>query len=276
MKYILKFALLFLILALNSCSKNEKEISLIKEINQEAEMISAYKEGLKELESGDAFSAAVKFLESELLFPQSDWAPKSLLMAAYSYYSQDYYTEAIFNLERFIKTYQDDERLDYAYYLLGMCYYEKIEGEKKDLQPLLTAKKNFDHVIDNYPNTDLALDSELKNGLINDVLASKEMYIARYYIKRKKWIPAINRFKNIINYYETTIYAEEALHRLVEIHYKIGLNDEAKKYAILLGYNYLSGEWYKKSYKLYNRDYGTKTVKKEKSGLLKKFKKIFE
>jgi outer membrane protein assembly factor BamD len=276
MKYILKFALLFLILVLNSCSKNEKEISLIKEIDQEAEMISAYKEGFKELESGDAFSAAVKFLESELLFPQSDWAPKSLLMAAYSYYSQDYYTEAIFNLERFIKTYQDDERLDYAYYLLGMCYYEKIEGEKKDLQPLLTAKKNFDHVIDNYPNTDLALDSKLKNGLINDILASKEMYIARYYIKKKKWIPAINRFKNIINYYETTIYAEEALHRLVEIHYKIGLNDEAKKYAILLGYNYLSGEWYKKSYKLYNRDYGTKTVIKEKSGLLKKFKKIFE
>tara|TARA_B110001452_G_scaffold209069_1_gene179358 strand:+ start:79 stop:909 length:831 start_codon:yes stop_codon:yes gene_type:complete len=276
MKYILKIGLLFLILALNACSKDKKEISLIKEIDQESEMILAYKEGLNELEKGDAFFAAKKFLESELLFPQSEWAPKSLLMAAYSYYSQDYYTEAIFNLERFIKTYNDNERLDYAHYLLGMCYYEKIEGEKKDLQALLIAKKYFDHVIVNYPKTELALDAKLKNGLINDVMASKEMYIGRYYIQKKKWIPAINRFKNVINDYDTTIYAEEALHRLVEIHYRIGLEDEAKKYAILLGYNYLSGEWYKKSYKLYNKNYESKIVKKEKAGMLKKFKKLFQ
>ena len=276
MKHILKFGLIFLILLLNSCSKKEKEISIIKEVDQRAEMISAYNEGVKELKNGLAFDAAKKFLESELLFPQSEWASKSLLMAAYSYYSQDYYTEAIFNLERFIKTYQDDNRLDYVYYLLGMCYYEKIAGEKKDLRPLLIAKKNFNHVIKYYPNTDLALDSELKNGFINDILASKEMYVGRYYIKKEKWIAAIHRFKNIIIDYDTTIYAEEALHRLVEIHYRIGLDDEAKKYAILLGYNYLSGEWYKKSYKLYNKDYDTKIVKKEKAGLLKKFKKIFE
>ncbi|MDB9827370.1 outer membrane protein assembly factor BamD, partial [Candidatus Pelagibacter sp.] len=245
MKYLFKLAILFLIVAINSCSKSNKEISLIKEINQQDEMIQAYKDGIKRINQGDAFSAAKKFLEAELLYPQSEWASKSALMAAYSYYSQNYYGEAIFNLERFLNTYPTDERLDYVYYLIGLSYYEKIEGEKKDLMPLITAKEKFEFVINNYPNTDFALDSKLKINLINDILASKEMYLGRHYIKKEKWIAAINRFKNILNNYETTIYTEEAVHRLVEIHYKIGLKDESKKYASLLGYNYLSGEWYK-------------------------------
>ena len=247
MKFLFKLAVLLIIITLNSCSKNEKEISLIQEIDQEDEMILAYREGIKNLDEGDAFYAAKKFLEAELLYPQSDWAPKSALMAAYSYYIQDYYSEAIFNLERFIKTYPKDNRMDYVHYLLGMCYYENIEGEKKDLQPLITAKKEFNFVIDNYPNTDFALDAKFKIDLITDIIASKEMYLGRHYIKKEKWIPAINRFKIILNDYDTTIYAEEAIHRLVEIHYKIGLEEESKKYANLLGYNYLSSEWYKKS-----------------------------
>jgi len=239
-------------------------------------MISTYYEGIKNLDNGDAFYAAKKFLEAELLFPQSDWAPKSALMAAYSYYIQDYYSESIFNLERFIKTYPKDKRMDYVHYLLGMCYYENIGGEKKDLQPLIYAKEQFNFVIDNYPNTDFTLDAKFKIDLINDVIASKEMYLGRHYIKKEKWIPAINRFKNILNDYETTIYSEEAIHRLVEIHYKIGLEDEAKKYASLLGYNYLSSEWYKKSYKIFNQKYETQKIKKEKKGLIKKFKNLFE
>jgi len=275
MKFLFKLAVLLIIITLNSCSKNEKEISLIQEIDQEDEMILAYREGIKNLDEGDAFYAAKKFLEAELLYPQSDWAPKSALMAAYSYYIQDYYSEAIFNLERFIKTYPKDNRMDYVHYLLGMCYYENIEGEKKDLQPLITAKKEFNFVIDNYPNTDFALDAKFKIDLITDIIASKEMYLGRHYIKKEKWIPAINRFKIILNDYDTTIYAEEAIHRLVEIHYKIGLEEESKKYANLLGYNYLSSEWYKKSYKIFNKKYETQKIKKEKSGLIKKFKKLF-
>jgi len=275
MKFLFKLAVLLIIITLNSCSKNEKEISLIQEIDQEDEMILAYREGIKNLDEGDAFYAAKKFLEAELLYPQSDWAPKSALMAAYSYYIQDYYSEAIFNLERFIKTYPKDNRMDYVHYLLGMCYYENIEGEKKDLQPLITAKKEFNFVIDNYPDTDFALDAKSKIGLINDVLASKETYIGRHYIKKEKWIPAINRFKKILEDYDTTIYSEEAIHRLVEIHYKIGLNEEAKKYATLLGYNYLSSEWYKKSYKIFNKDYETQEIKKEKRSMIEKFKKLF-
>jgi outer membrane protein assembly factor BamD len=275
MKLIYKLVILLTILIPISCSNNEKDISVIKEIDQEQEMISNYNEGLEYLDAGDAFYAAKKFLEAELLYPQSELASKSALMASYSFYIQDYYSEAIFNLERFIKTYPIDDRMAYVHYLLAMCYYENIEGEKKDLQPLITARKEFMFVIANYPTTDFALDSKFKIDLIDDILASKEMYIGRHYIKKKKWISAINRFKIVLNDYDTTIYAEEAIHRLVEIYYKIGLEDEAKKYATLLGYNYLSSDWYKKSYKLFNKKYETKSVKKEKEGIIKKFKKLF-
>tara|TARA_B100000780_G_scaffold105077_1_gene73574 strand:+ start:134 stop:937 length:804 start_codon:yes stop_codon:yes gene_type:complete len=266
---------------LSSCSKDEKKVSFVKENTQEKEMISAYEEGMQYLNDGDAFYAAKSFLNAELLFPQSDWAPKSALMAAYSYYIQDYFYEAILNLERFIKTYPEDERMYYVHYLLAMCHYEKIEGEKKDLQPLIDAKKEFGFVINNYPNTDFAIDSQFKIDLINDVLASKEMYIGRHYIKKGKWIPAINRFKNVLDSYETTIYIEEAIHRLVEIHYKIGLESEANKYATLLGYNYQSSKWYEKTYKIFNKKYKqseiikTQENKNKKNNLIKKIKKFF-
>jgi outer membrane protein assembly factor BamD len=278
MKYIIKLS--FILLLFQSCSKSIDEPSLIQEVSQEQEMTSAYMKGIQNLEDGDAFYAAKKFLEAELLMPQSDWAAKSALMASYSYYIQDYYSEAIFNLERFINSYSNNKRIDYAHYLLAMCYYEKIEDEKKDLQPLILAKKEFNFVIDNYPNTDFAVDSKFKIGLIDEVMAAKEMYLGRHYIKKEKWIAAINRFKNIIKNYETTIYAEEAIHRLVEIHYKIGLESEAKKYASILAYNYLSSDWYKKSYKIFNTKYETqKNLRtqnyKDKSGLIKKFKKLF-
>ena len=191
------------------------------------------------------------------------------------------YSEAIFNLERVIQTYPENKNESYAHFLLAMCYYEEIENEKRDLQPLLSAKKEFNFVINNYPKTDFALDSKFKIDLINEVIAAKEMYLGRHYIKKKKWISAINRFKNILKYYETTIYSEEAIHRLVEIHYTIGLEEEAKKYASLLGYNYLSSEWYKKSYKIFNTKYKIKknlrtNYKEDKSRSIKKFKKLFE
>ena len=239
-------------------------------------MITAYNEGIENLNNNDEFYAAKKFLEAELLFPQSDWAPKSALMASYSYYIKDYYPEAIFNLKRFINTYPKYYRIDYAHYLLAMCYYEEIENEKKDLQPLILAKKKFNFIINNYPNTDFALDSKFKIGLIDEVMASKEMYLGRHYIKKEKWIPAINRFKNILKDYDTTIFSAEAIHRLVEIHYRIGLEDEAKKYASLLGYNYLSSEWYKKSYKILNKDYDDPYKKIKNKSTISKLKSILD
>ena len=273
-----KFLLFFIfILILSSCSKDEGRKSVIKEKSLDLQVLEAYKEAINYLEKGDALYAASKFNEAELLFPQSIWAPKSALMAAYAYYSQDYYKDAIAELDRFLKVYPKNNNLDYVYYLMGISYYEQIVDEKKDLQSIIKAKQYFGIVIKDYPKTSYALDSEFKIDLINDLLASKEMYIGRYYFERKKWIAAINRFKTVVENYETTIYTEEALHRLVEVHYMIGLKDEAKKFANLLGYNYQSSEWYKNSYSLFNKKY--KTIKKsklKKKSTLKKIKSLFD
>jgi outer membrane protein assembly factor BamD len=273
------FLLLLFLFFLNACAKDEKEVSLIKETKQDLEMISAYKEGYEALNQGDPYFAAKKFLEAELLFPQSQWAPRSALMASYSYYVQNYYAEALSNLERFLKTYPKDQHLDYANYLIAMCYYETIEDEKRDSGPLINAKEKFLFIVEQYPNTDFALDSQFKLDLIQDIIASKEMYIGRHYIKRERWIAAINRFKTVIENYSETVFVEEALHRLVEINYKLGLIEESQKYANVLGYNYLSGDWYKKSYKVFNQDYLDqidKPIKKDKRGVIEKFKKLFD
>ena len=240
-------------------------------------MIDAYKEGYEELEKGDVIYAAKKFNEAELLYPQSEWAPKSVLLSAYAYYSQNYYDEALGELDRFFKKYPKHKNIDYAHFLYAMCYYENIIDEKKDLEPLILSKNRFQLVINNYPDTDFALDAQYKINLINDVLASKEMYLGKYYIKKKKWAAAINRFKNVLENYETTIYVEEALHRLVETNYKIGLVEEPEKYANVLGYNYQSSEWYEQSYRIFNSEYiPSFEIKKEKKSVFQKFKKLLK
>ena len=273
-----KFFLILLIAILFvSCSKEQKKKNAIKEKSLDFQVLEAYQEGMNLLESGDVLFAAKKFNEAEILFPQSIWAPKSSLMAAYAYYSQDYYEDAIAELERFLKIYSKNKNIDYAYYLLGVSYYEQIVDEKKDLQSILKAKKYFEIVIKNYPNTNYALDSKFKIDFINDILAAKEMYIGRYYFKKEKWIPAINRFKTVVSDYNTTIYIEEALHRLVEVHYMIGLKNEARKYAKLLGYNYQSSKWYEQSYIIFNKRYKKiDKSKKTKINTLKKIKSLFD
>ena len=272
------FIALFAILI--SCSKEEIKESIIKEKSLDLQVLEAYQEGVKSLETGDVLYAAKKFNEAETLFPQSEWAPKSALMAAYAYYTQDYYSDTIAELERFIRVYPLSKNLDYDYYLLGISYYEQIVDEKKDLQSIIKAKEYFKVVSKNYPNTNYSLDAEYKIDLVNDTLASKEMYIGRYYFDKKKWIPAINRFRTVIDDYETTIYAQEALHRLVEVHYILGLKDEAKKYAKLLGYNYQSSKWYEKSYSVFDREYKENIKKRDKkrskkNKTLKKIKSLF-
>ena len=272
MNLFLRFILLLSFIFIFACkNNNDEQISVLKEKDLDLQMIDAYNEGLEFLDEGDGLAAAKKFTEAELLYPQSLWAPRSSLMSAYSYYKQSYYINAIEELKRFIKIYPKHERIDYAYYLLGMCYYDQIADEKKDLGSIVDAKKNFNYVINNFSNSEFALDAEFKLELIEEILASKEMYLAKYYIEREKWIPAINRYKNVIKNYETSIYVEEALHRLVEIHYKIGLVEESKKYAALLGYNYQSSDWYRESYKVFNKDYEKiskrKKIKNKKSTL---------
>ena len=217
---IIKFFLIVTIIIFNvSCTKENLKEKLIEEKSLDSQVLEAYKLAKDALDQGDVLFAAKKFNEAEILFPQSDMAPKAALMAAYSYYSQDYYGDAINELDRFLKVYPKHKNIDYAYYLLSLSFYEQIVDEKKDLKSIVQAKKNFQILIKNFPNSDYKFDSELKLELINDVLASKEMYVGRYYFNKKKWIASINRFRTVVDNYETTIYTEEALHRLVEIYY---------------------------------------------------------
>ncbi len=272
------FFILFLFL-LNGCQKGQKEVSLITENRQDLELVATYKDAYESLMKGDPYYAAKKFLEAELLYPQSDWAPKSALMAAYSFYLQNYYSESILNLNRYLKTYPNDNNLIYAHYLIAMCYYETIEDEKRDSKPLILAKEKFNFIVKNYPNSDFALDSKFKLDLIENILASKEMYIGRYYLKKNKWISAINRFQYVVTKYDETVFVEEALHRLVEVNYKLGLVNEAQKYASVLGYNYQSSKWYEKSYKIFNKNFSkeiNKPIKKNKNKVIEKFKILFD
>ncbi len=267
-KTIIIFLSFFFLIA--SCAKEEiSNIEVIKEKQIDLQMIDAYQEGLNALENQDGFTAAKKFSEAELLFPQSEWAPRAALMAAYSYFTQEYYTDTIYEVERFFKRYPLHPRTDYAYYLLAVAYYDQIVDETRDLDSIMKSKIYFEYIIQNYPNTDYAFDSKFKLGLINEILASKEMYLGRYYFEKKKWIPAINRFRFVVENYSDSIFIEEALHRLVELHYKIGLVDEAKKYAYLLGYNYQSSEWYENTYKVFNKNYKSPQIKsnKDKRGI---------
>ncbi len=269
-----RFIFIFLFILFSSCAKEFDKKSVVKEKSLELQVREAYLAGLEELEKGDALFAARKFNEVEILFPQSDLAPKSSLMAAYSYYSQDYYEDCIFELIRFLNLYPKDKNLDYAYYLLGISHYEQIVDEKKDTFSILKAKEYFEYINLNYPNTEYAIDASFKIELINDILAAKELYVGRYYIDKKKWIPAINRFKNVVDDYDTTIYVEEALFRLVEVYYLLGLEAESKKYAKLLGYNYQSSQWYENSYAIFDKKYKKKKLTKinKKNNIVKKIK----
>ena len=281
---ISKFKILLVLTSLLfflSCADKEKKISEITEVDMELQMSNAYKEGYAELQSGDVLLAAKKFNEAELLFPQSPWAAKSAIMAAYAYYIQDYYSDAIFELERYLATYPNDKDQVYAHFLMGVSFYEQIVDEKKDLKSILESKMQFELIINEYPDTKFAVDAKFKIDLINEILAAKEMYLARYYLNKTMWIPALNRFKTVVTEYDTTIYTEEALHRLVEVNYRLGLVDESKKYANVLGYNYQSSDWYKNTYKIYNKNYrdGIKELqkdKKKKIGLIKRFKGLFD
>ena len=264
MNLILKLSIILLFLTAMSCSK-KIEVEQIKEVSVDLQMIEAYEEGMKQLNEGQSLIAVKKFNEAELLFPQSKWAPRSALMSAYAYYDYSFYSDAIDEVNRFLKTYPNSKRKDYAHYLKAMSFYNQIVDEKKDLGPILEAKQNFQFIITEYPESEYAMDASFKLELIEEILAAKEMHIGRFYLKKEKWIPAINRFKKVIEDYDRSIYAEEALHRLVEVHYRIGLLEESKKYAILLGYNYQSGEWYQNSYRVFNKNYEKISDKKKKN-----------
>ncbi len=266
------FFVLSLTILLISCS-NDKPIyeSLKKE-----DPYKLYEEGLRAFQENDFFFASKKFSQAELNFKDIDLSAKSAVMSSYSLYGINFYDEALESLNRYLKTYPSDKNVIYAHYLTAIIHFERISDEKKDLEPILEANKKIDFFLKNYPRTDYAIDLKFKKDLIENQLAAKEMFVARYYISVQKWVPAIKRLKIIVNKYEKTVFIEEALHRLVEVHYHLGLKGEAKKYASILGYNYNSSEWFKQSYKVLNKDYDFNKLveannnEKNKKGFLKK------
>ena len=262
--FIILFSFFFVI----SCSKKNRIDQTLTLPSTEENAIIVYQEALKSLKEGQYYIAMKKFDESESLLPQTNWAAKSSLMSSYCMYSLNFYDEAILNLKRFKKVYPADSNIDYAEYLIAIMYYEQILDEQKDIEPLILSKKTIENFLKKYPNTDYALDLKFKLDLIINQMAAKEISIARYYIKNEKWIPAINRLKVIVEEYDRTIFVEEALFRLVEIYYRVGLENEAKAAAAMLGYNYNSSEWYEKSYKILNKDYEAKKITKDKKNNL--------
>ena len=269
----LTYAILIIFLSI-SCSKKEPELKIPANKEKSFEI---YKEAVKAMNDGNYFFASKKFSEAETILPQIEFSAKAALMSSFCLYSINFYPEATANLERFINQYPADKNVAYAHYLIALTLYEQILDEKKDIKPLIESKKKIIFFLQNYPDTEYALDLKFKLDLVNNQLAAKEMYIAKYYITTQKWIPAINRLKVIINDYSKTVFIEEALHRLVEVYYRVGLTDEAKSSAAILGYNYNSSEWYKQTYKILNKSYKLpkKTIIKKNDGLIKRtIKKI--
>ena len=262
------FISLFSIMLLYSCSKNEKVISIP---DPKEKSIEVYKEALNALEGGDIFFASKKFSEAELIMPTIEQSAKAALMNGFCLYTIRFYDQAIESLTRYKKKYPADKNIIYAEYLINLSHYEQVLDEKKDIAPLIISKGKIEKFIKKYPKTDYSLDLRFKLDLINNQLAAKELYVAKFYIQTKKWIPAINRLKNIVENYSETIFVEEALHRLVEVYYTVGLTEEAKKSAAILGYNYNSSEWYEQTYKIFNKKYKVKKPEKDKDdGIIKK------
>jgi len=270
-KLIYSFLIIFLLI---SCSKKEPELNIPA---SKEKSFQIYSEAVVAMNRGDYFFASKKFSEAESILPKIEFSAKASLMSSYCLYLISFYPEASANLKRFINQYPADKNIAYAHYLIAITLYEQILDERKDIQPLIESKKKIQFFIKNFPDTEYALDLKFKLDLVNNQLAAKEMYIAKYYITTQKWIPAINRLKVIVNDFSETVFIEEALHRLVEVYYRIGLLDEAKLAAALLGYNYNSSEWYRQTYKILNKSYKLpkKSEIKKNDGLIKRtIKKI--
>jgi len=269
------FSVLIILLTI-SCSKKEPDLNIPADKERSFEI---YQEALDAMERGDYFFASKRFSEAEPILPKIEFSAKASLMSSYCLYLINFYPEAISNLERYIDQYKADKNIAYAHYLSAIILYEQILDEKKDINPLIKSKEKIQYFLNTFPNTEYAMDLKFKLDLINNQLAAKEMYIAKYYITTQKWIPAINRLKSIVSNYSETIFTEEALHRLVEVYYKVGLTKEAKAAASILGYNYNSSEWYKQSYKILNKTYKIvkkSDIKKNDSLIKRTIKKILK
>ena len=255
-------SIIFLFILVNCSSKNKKLVKPKNVIPLEI----LYKEAYKNFENGKYNDAVELFEEVQKNYGYTEWAPKALLLKSYIYYDSSRYISALENLKNYKKLYSGNREIKYVEYLIAICLFEQINISARDQRNTKLALKQFEKVINEYPGTEYAEDLKIKLDLINDQLAGKEMYVARYYQKREKWLAAQKRLTNILENYQSTIYIEEALHRMVEINYKIGNIEAAKKYASILGYNFNDSDWFKKSYTIVvDKDFITKQVKTKKT-----------
>jgi len=270
-----RYFLIGCLIFLNSCSSNEATIFAKPKKSIPLERL--YTEAYLNYENNNYQVAVDLFEEIEKNYSfNTKWASKSLLMRGYINYSVSRYVETLEILKKFKTRYAGNKNMDYVEYLMAMCLFEQINIIALNQENTLLAESQFKKIILNYPNTKYAEDSKFKLDLVQDQLAGKEMYVARYYIKRNKWGPALSKLNKIVKQYETTAYIEEALHRLVEIHYKLGNIPAARKYASILGYNYNDGDWYKKSYNIVENKNLSFEKEKEKISLKEKLKKIIK
>lgn len=247
-KIVIIFSFLSFIIA--GCSSTKLETPLT-----EGEALKVlYDNALGLVKKRDYVDAAILFEDIERQYPYSKWSSQAQLMGAFCYYKSNMHDDSLNSIERFISLYPANEKIGYATYLTALNYYAQIQDVSRDQSMTEQALISFNEVINRYKDTDFAIDSKNKIDVINDRLAAKEIEIARFYQFDSQWIAAINRYNLILNKYKTSIYTEEALHRLVEIYLSIGLIDEAEKYAATLGYNYPDSSWYKKSYKIIEKN----------------------
>lgn len=240
-------AVLSLLSVLGACS-GEKMDKMGRDISVE----EMYSKAQNDLYAEKYVSASRSFDEVEQNYPYSDWAKRAQIMSAYAYYKDLKYDEAVSALDRFIQLYPGDAQVDYAYYLKALCYYERISDVGRDQKMTEESLDALKQVVSRFPGSKYARDAKLKIDLAIDHIAGKHMEVGRYYLERRQYQAAINRFERVVEQYQTTTHVAEALHRLVESYLSLGVVDEAKKNAAILGANYPQSRWYKDSYRLFN------------------------
>lgn len=242
-----KLFLVFTILALTHCTSSPEEEATPY---VEKPVDELYNTALNHLDKGEYKKAAKGFEEVEQQHPYSIWAQKSQLMAAYAYYQRNDYDDAIIALDNFIKLHPGHKDIPYAYFLRGLSYYEQISDVTRDQKITREAEEALKQVIDRFPTSEYAKDAKYKLDLVYDHLAGKEMEVGRYYLKKRHYTAAINRFLEVVTHYQTSTHTPEALHRLVECYLALGFEQEAQKAAAVLGHNFPNSEWYRDSYRL--------------------------
>ncbi|MBO0334215.1 outer membrane protein assembly factor BamD [Sneathiella sp. CAU 1612] len=259
---------LLLLILVAGCSSNEPEAYVERPVEE------LYNQALADLNSENYFEAAKGFDEVERQHPYSVWSTKAQIMSAFAYYQSNEYDQAILAAERFIELHPGNKDVAYAYYLVAISYYEQITGVERDQKVTRQALDALQNLVRRFPNTEYAQDARLKIDLTRDHLAGKEMAIGRYYLGQKYMIGAINRFRIVVEQYQTTTHVPEALHRLTEAYLTLGITEEAQTAAAVLGYNFPGSEWYQDSYALLDQNY-LKPVANEDSWIVKAWKSVF-